>query len=119
MVSLTGWIHGLKAVTLQLGCAWHEVAVMERLFPPLTGMRDYKARLRRITNRSNELLLNVVEDLSYVYSDGRENPWDSDDIERQRASVIDDLLTARNEFVLGHRDTLLDALGITEVASAT
>jgi hypothetical protein len=119
VVSLTGWIHGLEAVTLQLGCAWHEVAVMERLFPPLAGMRNYKARLRRITRRSNELLLDVVEDLSYVYSDGRENRCDPADVERQRTRVIDDLLTARNEFVFGHQATLLDALGVAEVASAT
>ena len=112
VVSLTGWIHGLEAVTLQLGCAWHEVAVMERLFPTLPGMRTYKQRLRRITKGSNDLLLNVVEDLSYVYSDGRRNPWDPAEVERSRSRVIDDLLAARNEFVLRHQDILLDALGI-------
>jgi radical SAM superfamily enzyme YgiQ (UPF0313 family) len=117
VVSLTGWIHGLEAVTLQLGYAWHEVTVMERLFPPLPGMDGYKQRLRRITKRSNDLLLNVVEDLTYVYSDGREHRWDPAQIERHRARVIDDLLTARDEFVLGHQDTLLGALGITEVPS--
>jgi anaerobic magnesium-protoporphyrin IX monomethyl ester cyclase len=119
VVSLTGWIHGLEAITVQLGCAWHEVAVMERLFPPLPGMRGYKERLSRITKRSNDLLINVVEDLSYVYSDGRENPWDPADIERHRTRVIDDLLTARNEFVFRHQGTLLDALGVTEAPDAT
>ena len=115
VVSLTGWIHGLEAVTLQLGYAWHEVAVLERLFPPLPGMDAYQQRLRRITARSNDLLLNVVEDLTYVYSDGREQRWDPAEIERRRARVIDDLLTARNDFVLGHQQALVDALGITEV----
>jgi len=119
VVSLTGWIHGLEAVTLQLGCAWHEVAVMERLFPPLPGMPRYKQRLRQITKRSNHLLLTVVEDLSYVYSDGRENLWDPADIERRRVRVIDDLLTARNEFVLQHQNTMLGALGISEMSSVT
>jgi len=38
VVSLSGWIHGLKAVTLQLGWAWHEVATIERLFPVLPGI---------------------------------------------------------------------------------
>src|SRR5262245_1430452 len=117
VVSLTGWIHGLEAVTLQLGCAWHEVAVIERLFPALPGTRAYTQRLRRITKRSNNLLLNVVEDLSYVYSDGRKNPWDPADIERRRTRIIDDLLTARNDFVLRHRGRLLGALGITELPS--
>jgi hypothetical protein len=31
--------------------------------------------LRRITKKSNDLLLNVVDDLSYVYSDEKTNPW--------------------------------------------
>ena len=38
VLSLKGWIHGLEAVTLQLATAWHEVAVMEKLYPALPGM---------------------------------------------------------------------------------
>ena len=63
VVSLTGWIHGLKAVTSQLSWAWHEVATIERLFPALPGMAEYQEKLRRITKKSNEFLLRVVEDL--------------------------------------------------------
>src|SRR6185295_1152982 len=88
VVSLTGWIHGLEAVTQQLGCAWHEVAVMERLFPELPGMRGYQQKLRRITKASNDLLLTVVEDLSYVYADGRDNRWNPALIEQPRTRVI-------------------------------
>jgi len=119
VVSLTGWIHGLEAVTVQLGCAWHEVAVMERLFPPLAGMHEYKSQLRRITKRSNELLLDVVDDLSYVYSHGRENRCDPADIERHRTRVIDELVTARDEFVFRHQVALLDALGVVEGPGVT
>src|SRR5256714_6024405 len=68
MISLRGWIHGLEAVTIQLSTAWHEVATIERLFPQLAGMRRYKTILRNITKRSNNLLLKIVEDLTYVYS---------------------------------------------------
>jgi hypothetical protein len=118
VVSLTGWIHGLEAVTLQLGCAWHEVAVMERLFPALPGMPRYKQRLRRITRASNDLLLGLVEDLTYVYSDGRENRWDPEDVERRRLHVIEELRDTRDRFVLRHQDLLLAALGIS-AASAT
>ncbi len=113
VVSLTGWIHGLEAVTLQLGWAWHEVAVLERLFPPLPGMRRYKQRLRQITKASNDLLLRVVEDLTYVHSDGRENPWEAADVERRRTRVIEQVRDARDRFVLRHQDLLLDALGVT------
>lgn len=119
VVSLTGWIHGLEAVTQQLGCAWHEVAVMERLFPALPGIGRYKQRLRGITKASNDLLLNVVEDLSYVYSDGRKNRWDPDQLEQKRADVIERLLTTRNRFVLRHQDLLLRSLGVENVPTLT
>lgn len=109
-ISLRGWIHGLEAVTLHLLTAWHEVAIMERLFPHFTGMRSYKKTLRGITRRSNDLLLNVVEDLSYVYSDGREYRWDPQEIEASRKQVLDDLLTERDAFVLKNETTLFDAL---------
>ena len=83
VVNVRGWIHGLEAVTLQLSTAWHEVAVMGRLFPSLPGFEEYTQTLRRITSDSNRLLLNVVEDLSYTYSDGRENP-----LERRRGGSV-------------------------------
>jgi len=110
VVSLKGWIHGLEAVTLQLGTAWHEVAIIERLFPSLAGMADYLETLRRITKTSNDLLLNVVEDLTYVYSDDREHHWDPEEIEKGREQVLDDLLTERNDFIYQHQDILLEAL---------
>ena len=110
VVSLKGWIHGLEAVTLQLGTAWHEVAIIERLFPALPGMQEYVETLRRITKTSNNLLLRVVEDLSYLYSDGRENHWDPEEIEKSRERVLDDLLTERDDFIYQHQEILLDAL---------
>ena len=106
-------------MTLQLGCAWHEVASWSGSFPALPGMAEYKETLRRITKDSNDLLLNVVEDLSYVYSDGRNNRWDPDELEQSRADVIERLLTTRNEFVLRHQDLLLRALGVETVPTIT
>lgn len=111
VVSLQGWIHGLEAVTLQLGCAWHEVAVMERLFPSLPGMAKYTKSLRRITKKSNNLLLRVVEDLTYVYSDNRENRWVPEEIEESRKKVLQEFIEERNGFVLSNEDILLGALG--------
>jgi radical SAM superfamily enzyme YgiQ (UPF0313 family) len=110
VVSLQGWIHGLEAVTLQLSTAWHEVAIMERLFPALSGKSEYADTLRGITRKSNDLLLSVVEDLSYVYSDGRENGWDPAKLEESRKLVLDDLLTERDEFIYQHQETLLTAI---------
>lgn len=111
-VSLEGWIHGLEAVTQHLDCAWHEVAVMERLFPKLPGLARYKGTLRRTTQRSNDLLLKVVEDLSFAYSDNRPFDWDPAEIERSRQQVLSDVLSARNAFVLRRQSLLLETLGI-------
>jgi radical SAM superfamily enzyme YgiQ (UPF0313 family) len=110
MVNITGWMHGLKALTFQLDWAWQEVATLERLFPNLRGMRKYKTTLRRITKASNDLLLQVVEDLSYVFSDGRENPWDANEVETYREKFVADLLRERDAFVFSHQHILLDTL---------
>ena len=110
MISLRGWIHGLEAVTVQLSTAWHEVAVMQRLFPKLPGMRQYKMKLSAITKRSNSLLLDVVEDLTYAYSDGREIKWKPEDVEASRQQVLDDLIAQRDEFVLANEELLLATL---------
>lgn len=110
VVNVNGWIHGLKAVTSQLDWAWHEVTVMERLGPALPGIIKYKKKLRELTKASNHLLLRVVEDLSYVYSDGKENLWDAIEVDTFRQRVLDDLVTTRDEFVYRHQTALLAAL---------
>ena len=73
-------------------------------------MPRYKKKLREITKTSNQLLLSVVEDLSYVYSDGKENPWDAAEVETFRQRILDDLITMRDEFVYRHQTALLEAL---------
>src|SRR5688572_31797506 len=118
VVNVRGWIHGLEAVTIQLSCAWHEVATMERLFPELPGMTEYKATLREITKSSNDLLLRIVEDLSYVFSDGKENPWDPEEVEAARKRILENFLVERNAFVFRHEAILLGALGLEASAFA-
>jgi len=110
LVSLSGWIHGLKAVTSQLGWAWHEVATVERLFPVLPGMEEYKETLRDITKRSNELLLRVVEDLSYQFSDNIPAQWTPADVEAAREQFLEELLRERNAFVYANEDILISTL---------
>jgi anaerobic magnesium-protoporphyrin IX monomethyl ester cyclase len=110
IVNVNGWIHGLEGVTSQLGWAWHEVTVMERFGPALRGMVKYKKKLREITKASNHLLLRIVEDLSYVYSDGKENPWDAAEVETFRQRILQDLVSMRDEFVCRHEEILLAAL---------
>ena len=111
VVNVRGWIHGLEAVTLQLSTAWHEVAVMQRLFPALPGMDAYARSLRRITKKSNDLLLRIVEDLSHVFSDGKENPWVGEEVEESRKQILHQFITKRDAFVYKNQAVLLDALG--------
>ena len=59
-------------------------------------MINYKKTLRRITKKSNDLLLNVVEDLSYVFSDGKPNPWIPEQIEDSRKRILKEFITARD-----------------------
>ncbi|HUS04832.1 MAG TPA: radical SAM protein [Bryobacteraceae bacterium] len=110
VVDVTGWIHGHRALSPQLSWAWNEVAVLERLFPALPGMEDYKQRLRGITSASNEVLFRVVEDLCRVYTDGGENPWDVNDLEEQSGNFLDEMLFARNSFVAANQDVILAVL---------
>ena len=110
LVSLTGWIHGLKAVTMQLGWAWHEVATVERLFPVLPGMEEYKETLRDITKRSNDLLLRVVEDLSYHFSDGKPLTWTPEIVNEAREQVLDELLHVRDAFVHANETIIIETL---------
>ncbi len=118
VVNVRGWIHGLEAVTLQLATAWHEVAVMRRLFPALPGMTKYIRTLRKITKQSNDLLLRIVEDLSYVFSDGKENPWDPEEVEAARKRILENFIVERNAFVFRHEAILLGALGLEASAFA-
>lgn len=110
LVSLTGWIHGLKAITSQLGWAWHEVATIERLFPVLPGMEEYKETLRSITKRSNDLLLRVVEDLSYQFSDNVPAQWTPEIVEEAREHFLEELLRERNAFIYSNEEILIDTL---------
>lgn len=115
VVNVRGWIHGLEAVTLQLATAWHEVAVMERLFPTLPGMARYNKSLRRLTKRSNDLLLRIVEDLSYVFSDGKENPWNPEEVEETRKRILADFIKMRDAFVFRNESILLEALELASI----
>jgi hypothetical protein len=110
IVDIKGWIHGYEGLSLQLSWAWHEVAVMEKLFPTLPGMKEYKQVLRQITSSSNLLLLRVVEDLSYAFSDNRPNPWSAQAVEEHRCRYATDLRRERDEFVFGNEAILLGAL---------
>lgn len=110
IIDVTGWTHGYSALSPQLNYAWDEVAILELLFPAVSGMAEYKEALREITRNSNEALFQVVEDTSYVYSHGRPRHWSSEDLRSLCESFVNRLVDNRDAFILRNQDRLLEAL---------
>lgn len=113
-LNITGWIHGLESLTTHLKCAWHEVAVMERLFPPLAGFSTYRRTLQEITASSNNFLLQVVEDLLLNFSHGTQNLRDEAEVEATRLQVLREIVNERNSFVERNQVALLQNMPRTQ-----
>lgn len=121
VVNITGWLHGMESLSPQLNYAWNEIAVIERLFPALPDLPEYQQKLAEITRASNDLLFCVVEDMSYVYSDGQSNTWSAEILRRRCRGFLSRLLDERNAFIYGNQEVLLKALqrdGAMEAAHA-
>ena len=114
IVDVTGWIHGYKSLSPQLNHAWHEVAIIERLFPSLGDLPIYTERLSQITKASNEMLLTLVEDLADVHELGRPNRTNhaSNPSSRDQCGqrFLAELVEERNAFIAANQDILMQAL---------
>lgn len=110
IVDVWGWIHGYRALSPQLNWAWNEIAVMDRLFPTLSELPEYKRRLSAVTRASNEVLFSVVEDLLDAAETGRGATWTTAKLDAERKRFLAQLLTERNGFVGRHQRVLLQAL---------
>jgi radical SAM superfamily enzyme YgiQ (UPF0313 family) len=121
IIDVWGWIHGYRALSPQLNWAWNEVAIMERLFPSLPDLVQYKSALRSITQSSNEVLFRVVEELLDMVTEGRPISWTTTMMDFKRQQFLEQLLAERDGFVARHERTLLQALhpeGMSEAAIA-
>jgi hypothetical protein len=118
VVDRTGWIHGHRALSAELNFIWHEFAVLSRLFPELPDREGYRAILQGITRDSNALLLDMVEDLSYVYSDGRRSDIDPDRLHQQCAAFGEYLVHSRNRFIAANQEALLETIRQTATATS-
>jgi anaerobic magnesium-protoporphyrin IX monomethyl ester cyclase len=118
VVNVTGWIHGFRALSPQINWAWNEVAVLERLFPPLDDMAAYKDALRTVTRDSNEVLFTLVEDMARAYTIGGRHSWSETALEEHRRQFLDRLLTIRNGLILRNQPALLRALQPPSAAEA-
>ena len=107
---VTGWIHGMLALSPQLKFAWSETAIMERLTSSLPGLGAYKARLRGITRASNAVLMQVVEELVEQCRRETSSSISKSLLSAQCHSFVEDLLRERNAFVCSNQNDLLRVL---------
>jgi hypothetical protein len=89
---------------------------MERLFPGLPDIQDYKTALKAVTAASNAMLFQVIEDISYAITEGRPHGWTSDRLRNEGARFIDQFREARDGFVLRNQDVFRAALAEREMA---
>ncbi|HEX4507800.1 MAG TPA: radical SAM protein [Alphaproteobacteria bacterium] len=118
LLRLTGWIHGNPGLSPQLKFAWNEYGIMERLFPDLPDIQDYKKALKSVTAASNAMLFKVIEDISYAITEGRPHEWTSERLRTEGARFIAQFREARDGFVLHNQDVFRAALGEREMVSA-
>jgi anaerobic magnesium-protoporphyrin IX monomethyl ester cyclase len=110
IVDVWGWIHGYRALSPQLNWAWNEIAIMQRLFPALPDLPQYKQLLRDLTRKSNAVLFHVVEDLLDAVSEERPPIWNTTMLNNERQRFLEQLLEIRNGFVESNRRVLMQAL---------
>ena len=118
LLRLTGWIHGNPGLSPQLKFAWSEYGIMERLFPGLPDIQDYKKALKQVTAASNAMLFQVIEDISYAITEGREHAWTSDRLRTEGARFIAQFREARDGFVLRNQHVFRAALAQREAVTA-
>jgi anaerobic magnesium-protoporphyrin IX monomethyl ester cyclase len=116
MVHVSGWIHGIGALTVQLQYLKGEIAAMAALFPPLDGFSEYRETVRSITASANEVLFQLVGDVLSHYRDGRRHRWTPSRVKQACVDFQETLLNERNEFVRRNQATLLHALEAESLA---
>lgn len=110
VVDLTGWVHGYESLSPQINLAWSEVAILERLFPALPEMPDYKRGLRQLTKESNDVLFRIVDDTARAFTEGVPNGWNRDLLQARCEAFRSHLLEMRNGFMFRNQDVLLRSL---------
>jgi radical SAM superfamily enzyme YgiQ (UPF0313 family) len=118
LLRLTGWIHGNPGLSPQLKFAWNEYGIMERLFPALPDIQAYKAALMTVTAASNEMLFQVIEDISYAITEGRPHRWSSSRLRDEGTRFIDQFRQARDGFVMRNQQVFREALAEREAVTA-
>ncbi len=116
VLKVTGWMHGLDSVSQTLNVASSEFAVMERLFPRLPGIDDYRATLKEITRSSNALLFAVIEDMADFHEHGQPHSWSAESLRERCQGFVDAFLAERDAFVYRNQDAFLASLNVESQA---
>jgi radical SAM superfamily enzyme YgiQ (UPF0313 family) len=110
VMEVTGWVHGPRALTMQLEWAHSEISVLRQLFPALAGIDAYDASLRRHTARSNEGLFAVVEAVADLHETGTGAVPDAAALRARCDETLATVIAERDAFITRHEDILLQAL---------
>jgi hypothetical protein len=118
LLRLTGWIHGNPGLSPQLKFAWNEFGIMERLFPALPDVGRYKAALQAVTAASNEMLFQVIEDVSFAITEGSPHRWTPRVLRGECTRFLERFHQERDSFVARNQRVFLDALKESVVREA-
>jgi hypothetical protein len=108
--TLAPWVQGADAVSHHLNLAWHEVAIIKRLFPEMTGVEAYEKGLRVRTKEGNERVFRAVEEAASAFENERFFPLSPEEVRTEARQFVEALLERRNAFVYRNQDRMLAVL---------
>ena len=108
--ALNAWVYGEDAVSHYLNLAWHEVAIIKRLFPPVSGMEQYENDLRDLTRQSNERILSAVELSAAAFEREGDFSLCTRTMDTEAREIVTRMLKRRDEYVYHNQDRLLASL---------
>ena len=106
---LSHWVRGEGSASHHLNMAWHEMAIIRRLFPDIQGMGDYEKDLRSLTKTSNEIVFTVLENYAVEFETGKKYNTPPDTREEAK-NLTSQFLDLRNAFIFRHQQNFLKAL---------
>lgn len=111
---LTYFMQGTDSISNQIGWAWQEYWVINRLFKSVAGLSAYKQFLKKITTKSNALFLDLIQRTSLDYSDGQRIIPELAEIKKQCARFSAMLIEERNNFMVKNQERLLKSIDLYE-----
>ncbi|HEB56793.1 MAG TPA: radical SAM protein [Gammaproteobacteria bacterium] len=107
---LGSWVTGPDAISNYLNMLWHEVAVLQHLFPDIKGMDEYSASLQATTKKINNKIIMTILSSSISYEKQGFLNEKVDEMQHEGRKIIDELLDRRNMFIYHNKETLISSL---------